>query len=261
MNFLTREVRLFCIALQFLTRVPIPRWVGFEPDWLHASARYFSLVGVAVGAVCAAVLWATSLWWPQSVGAILAVLASLVLTGAFHEDGLADTFDALGGMVSKERALQIMKDSRIGTYGAVALVMALLLKVTLLGHMPLPMALGLAVLAHSASRASAVVLMCALPYAGDPTHTKAKPMAHQVSRWGGAVACLWPLLLTLSLGFTHCVSWLALGMAWAALGVATVLCKAWWQRRLGGITGDTLGATQQITELSMLLFACTSSPP
>jgi adenosylcobinamide-GDP ribazoletransferase len=259
MTILIHELRLFFVALQFLTRVPTPGWGGWKPEWLHASARYFPLVGAAVGVSSALVLWASSLCLPHSVAVILAVLSSLILTGAFHEDGLADTFDALGGLVSKERALQIMKDSRIGTYGAVALVTALLLKTTLLNHMPLPVAMSLTVLAHSASRAAAVVLMCALPYAGDAEHIKAKPMAHQVPWSIGVMSFVWPLLLTLILGFTESVRWSVLVAGWIALVIATLLCARWWQCRLNGITGDTLGATQQITELAVLLLALSAA--
>ncbi|MES3015489.1 MAG: adenosylcobinamide-GDP ribazoletransferase [Pseudomonadota bacterium] len=109
------ELRLFFVALQFLTRVPSPRWVGFEPDWLNQSARWFPLVGAFVGAVAALVLWAASVVFPPAVAVGLSIAVSVLLTGGFHEDGLADTTDALGGAVGRERALEIMKDSRIGS--------------------------------------------------------------------------------------------------------------------------------------------------
>jgi adenosylcobinamide-GDP ribazoletransferase len=251
---LLHELRLFFLALQFLTRVPIPDWVGFEADWLHASARYFPLVGALVGATCALVLWVCSLLFPVQVAVLLAMLWSLCLTGAFHEDGLADTLDALGGVVPRAKALDIMKDSRVGTYGAAALVMSLGLKAAVLSAMPLSLAAPSWVLGHSVSRASAVVLMWCLPYAGDVAQSKAKPMAYRVPMSSMLVACAWPLLLALAAQYWGLFCWPRLACAWAGVAVLTLVCGFWWQRRLGGITGDTLGATQQLTELVFLLL-------
>ena len=126
------ELRLMAIALQFFTRVPVPARVGFEPAWLNASARHFPLVGLLVGAVAALALAVGSQALGTAIGVWLSIAATVWLTGAFHEDGLADTCDALGGAVSRERALEIMKDSRIGTYGAVGLLLVLGLKACLL---------------------------------------------------------------------------------------------------------------------------------
>jgi adenosylcobinamide-GDP ribazoletransferase len=153
------ELRLFFVALQFLTRLPVPRWVGHEPEWLNQSARHFPLVGALVGAAGATVLWGAGTVFPPAVAVGLSMAATLVLTGAFHEDGLADTFDALGGAVSRERALAIMKDSRIGSYGATALVIVLGLKAAALAAMPLALAVPALLIAHTASRAAAVLLI------------------------------------------------------------------------------------------------------
>ena len=250
---MTHELRLFFIALQFLTRVPVPAWVGFEPMWLNQSARYFPLVGSCVGLVGAGVLWASSLVFPLAVGVGLSMAATLVMTGGFHEDGLADTFDALGGAVSRERALEIMKDSRIGSYGALALVVVLGTKAAALASLPLALALPAGLFAHTASRAAATTLIFALPYAGDVAHAKAKPLAQRISgaglmvAWGsvGLVgAALWG-------AFAVPAPWLA-GGALVAL-VACAACGAWLHRRLQGYTGDGLGATQQLSELLVLL--------
>ena len=250
---MTHELRLFFIALQFLTRVPVPAWVGFEPMWLNQSARYFPLVGSCVGLVGAGVLWASSLVFPPAVGVGLSMAATLVMTGAFHEDGLADTFDALGGAESRERALAIMKDSRIGSYGALALLVVLGTKAAALASLPLALALPGLVFAHTASRAAATTLIFALPYAGDVAHAKAKPLAQRISgaglmvAWGsvGLVgAALWG-------AFAVPAPWLA-GGALVAL-VACAACGAWLHRRLQGYTGDGLGATQQLSELLVLL--------
>lgn len=258
------ELRLFAVALQFLTRLPVPASVGFEPAWLNQCVRYFAPVGALVGGVGAVVLVGAAALWPAPVAALLAVAATLCLTGAFHEDGLADTFDALGGVVPRERALAIMKDSRIGTYGAAALVLALCLRVALLAALLAQGALAAAlalVASHLLGRGAAVGVMALLPYAGDAEHAKVKPLATSVGVRGafaaGGVAALgWAMLFALGIGQAAPL-WL---QGWwlapvAVLGVVLAM-RRWLQRRLGGYTGDTLGATEQIAEIVVLaLFA------
>jgi adenosylcobinamide-GDP ribazoletransferase len=247
------ELRLFFIALQFLTRVPAPKWVGFEPDWLNQSARYFPAVGLLVGGIAALVLWAASAVFSPAVAVGLSMAATLLLTGGFHEDGLADTFDALGGAVSRERALTIMKDSRIGSYGALALLVVLGLKAAALASMPLAVAVPALLLGHAVSRAAAVWLIWMLPYAGDVEHAKAKPLTRRVSLQGLCVALLWVFLVAASLIALvpgH-AAWVGTSVVMAAAGGLWML--GWLRKRLGGYTGDALGATQQLTELLALL--------
>ena len=180
------ELRLFFLALQFLTRLPLPRAVAqaaFDPRSLNQAARHFALVGAIVGAAGAIVALLAVRLWPPAVAATLALAFTVWLTAAFHEDGLADTFDALLGAAPREKALAIMKDSRIGSYGAAVLVLSLLLRVLLLAELlrlqPWLAAAAL-VVAHTAGRACAVLLMASLPYAGDEAHAKAKPLARSV---------------------------------------------------------------------------------
>ncbi|MEQ1682578.1 MAG: adenosylcobinamide-GDP ribazoletransferase [Burkholderiaceae bacterium] len=254
------ELRLFFIALQFLTRLPSPRWVGFEPEWLNQSARHFPAVGLLVGAVAALVLVLGQVLFPPAVAVGLSMAATLWLTGAFHEDGWADTCDALGGgaSIGRERALLIMKDSRIGTYGAVALVVMLGLKAATLTALPLALAVPALLFAHTASRAAAVALIRWLPYAGDIEHAKAKPLAQRISGAGLVVALGWVLLLCAALvGAAQRCSEPAVLPA-IVLGLLVIAgtaawCARWFRQRLGGYTGDTLGATQQLTELLALL--------
>ncbi|WP_205833031.1 adenosylcobinamide-GDP ribazoletransferase [Azohydromonas caseinilytica] len=254
---LLHETRLFLVALQFFTRVPIPGWVGFEPAWLQACARHFPLVGLVVGVFGAAVLWAALWVWPPLVAAGLSLAATVWLTGGFHEDGLADTCDGLGGAVRRERALEIMKDSRLGSYGALGLVLVLGLKAAALaalaGHSPLLAGLVLA-WGHAASRGAPVLLMRLLPYGGDPEHAKAKPLATHIGPGGVAVALAHVLaagVLAVALGGPE----LARGLPWALGAIAAVVLwmTRWLRRRLGGFTGDTLGASQQFSELAALL--------
>jgi len=246
-----RESQRLLLALQFLTRVPV-RSAAFDPAELNRSARYFPVIGVLVGGAGALVFAAAAQLWPLPVAVLLSMAATAWFTGGFHEDGLADTCDGLGGAVSRERALAIMKDSRIGSYGALGLVLMLGLKAALLAAQGSILRSACAmVFAHAVSRAAPVLLLALLPYAGDAGHAKARPMAQQVHAADVVIALLTALalaaLLAPPLGVVHTLA--ALGAA----ALATAAMRRWLRRRLGGYTGDTLGATQQGTEAALLL--------
>jgi len=247
------ELRLFFVALQFLTRVPAPAWVGYEPAWLNQSARHFPAVGLFVGGVSALVLALGHAAFGAPVAVGLSMVASVLVTGAFHEDGFADTCDALGGAVGRERALEIMKDSRIGAYGAVGLVLVLGSKAAVLATMPLFAAVPALLLAHTASRAAAVALIRVLPYAGDVEHAKAKPMAQRIETGGVVIALAWVAVVAAALVWRLPDQAGAAGTGLLLALAGTIGCARWLRRRLGGYTGDALGATQQITELLLLL--------
>ena len=244
-----QELRLLICAVQFLTRLPTPRLPAFEPDWIARSARYFPLAGQLVGLLCAAVWLAAGRFWPGLTAAVLAVASGVLITGGFHEDGLADTADGLGGGQNRERRLAIMKDSRIGAFGALALGLVTMLKVTLLaGLTPWAGALAL-VAAHGGARAAAVVVMAALPYSGDPEAAKVKP-APQGVRWSETIFALIlggaPLLL---LGPARAM----LGFVLAGISSASMAGLA--RKLIGGVTGDVLGAVEQLAEVALLMGA------
>ncbi len=254
---MARGLRHFLLALQFFTRIPVTgrlaAWVGYSPAMLRASAAHFPAVGWLVGAIGAAGFWVALVLWSGMVAAVLCVVVTVLLTGAFHEDGLADVADGLGGSQRRERALEIMKDSRIGAFGAIALVLALGLKVALLADLAgqgVVLACGAVVAAHVLSRFAPLLLMRALPYVGGDGG-KAKPLADAVSGSALAVALLWSLPAAALLLFQHGV---AHGVA-ALLAMAAVTFALGWQfrRRLAGFTGDCLGATQQVAELAIYL--------
>lgn len=253
------ELRLFFIALQFFTRLPIPRWVGFEPEWLQQANRYFPAVGVVVGVVVAGVYLLADILFPQTLAVLLSTAAGIYLTGAFHEDGFADTCDGLGGGSTRERALQIMTDSRIGAYGAIGIGLLLAIKCAALITMPGHVAAVALLLAHPWSRVAASSLMWRLEYVKG--EGKAKPMARRLStaEFGvGLATAAVPLAAVLMLDL---LTWQAV-CAGIAAGVAGVL---WLARklvmRLGGYTGDCLGAGQQLSEVLfyLALLAATSA--
>lgn len=268
---MAHELRCLLLALQFLTRIPVTgrlaHWVGYSPQLLRASARYFPLVGAGVGVLTAAVLGLA--WWllppvPAAawVAAVAALAAGLLLTGALHEDGLADTFDGLGGGTTPERALEIMKDSRIGSYGALALGVALLAKCALLASLlqiePLLALLGL-LWGHTVSRCAPLWLLYRHRHVGDRAGVKAKPLADGIGLGGLLWAALLALLVLVGSGWAlvavdAAFNWLvALLAALSGALLAAAPMARRLLRRLGGYTGDGLGATQQAAELGVLL--------
>jgi adenosylcobinamide-GDP ribazoletransferase len=252
---LARQGLFLVCAVQFLTRLPTPRIATFEPDWINRSARYFPLVGLLVGAMAAAVWLAAGRLWQGLPAAGLAVGAGVLITGGFHEDGLADTADGLGGGQTRERRLEIMKDSRIGSYGALALGIVLVLKIALLASLA-PWAGVVALLAaHGGARAAAVVVMAMLPYAGDPEAAKIKPTPQGVE-WPEALVAVGTGGLPLIM-FTPARAALAV-----ALTAAATLAMALLARKLiGGVTGDVLGAVEQLAETGLLMGAAAMVGP
>ena len=247
MGWLWRQARLLLCAVQFLTRIPTPSLRGFEADWITRAARYFPLVGQGVGAISAGVFFLGFQVWGAGVAAVLAISVGLLVTGAFHEDGLADTVDGLGGGQTAERRLEIMKDSRIGTYGVCALVVALGLKAALLASFTAQVGALALLTAHGVGRAAAVFVMRATPYApsGDAGKWKPTPMGVRIGEVVVAlVIAAWPLLFlpTQAVG-----AGLALGLVAALILTRTAM------RLIGGHTGDVLGAVEQVFEVGFLL--------
>lgn len=240
------ELEAFFAALRFFTRCPVPLWVGHSQAGLDRAARYFPLVGALVGGWGALVTWAALAVLPASLAVLLGMAATVLATGGFHEDGLADTCDGCGGGWSREQMLTIMKDSRLGSYGALGLFLALAFKLAALLELAHQGAatVALAILvAHAGSRLAPVLVMRALPYVREDDAAKSKPLARAIDGPGLTVA-------TLSAGLPL----LLLAPQRAALAFAAVLLVAsgasrYFRSRLGGYTGDCLGATQQFAEL------------
>ena len=256
-------IRHYLLALQFFTRIPVTgrlaEWVGYSPAMLRASAAHFPGVGWLVGGLVAAVTWGLLAVLPQSpfaplVAAVLGTAAGVLITGAFHEDGLADVADGLGGSMDRDRALLIMKDSRVGAFGALALVLALLAKVALLALIgsvdETAMCLGL-VAAHVLSRALALVLIRTMPHVGDDASSKSKPLADQITTGSLLVAFGWVIMAFAHVLYTYFAIDLVVPVLLAIAALAWMHRLFW--RRLQGFTGDCLGATQQVCELAFYL--------
>lgn len=244
---LRRELEYFFGAIRFFTRLPVPAWVGHSAEALNHSTRYFPAVGLLVGAIGALVYLGAAQLWPPPVAVLLSMAATIYATGAFHEDGLSDTVDGLGGAWEKLRILEIMKDSRVGSYGVVAMTLALLGKFTLLSSLDgalIPYAL---LAGHALSRFCATLLLATMDYVREDLLAKAKPLATRLS----AGAMLFAVLFVLA-----ALAWLPQekAIAGSALAVlATLWLAAKFKRWLGGYTGDCLGATQQLSEIAFYL--------
>jgi adenosylcobinamide-GDP ribazoletransferase len=241
-----QQVRLFFIALQFFTRLPIPSWVGFEASWLQHASRYFPLVGCVVAAIAAGVYYLAALVLPAPVAAVLSTAASIYVTGAFHEDGFADTCDGLGGGLTRERALEIMKDSRVGAYGAIGIVCMLAAKLSALAMLPPRQAVAALFLAHPLSRLAATALIWRLQYVRG--EGKAKPLAQQMTGAEFAIAAITACMPAALLVVTGWSTPASIAAAALAALVAALWLGRLFVRRLGGYTGDCLGAVQQMAE-------------
>jgi adenosylcobinamide-GDP ribazoletransferase len=245
------ELRYFFTALGYFTRVPVPRWVGYEPHYLNAAARYFPLVGVLIGGLSAVVYLAALRVFPAGVAVLLSMAASLLVTGAFHEDGLADCVDAFGGAYTREDVLRIMHDSRIGAFGAIALVIALALKWQTLAALPPMRAASLMIAAHAASRTCAISYLATLDYVR--AEGKAKPVAQRLSAGAFMCAAIFGLPWLLWPNGLAAPDWRFAGSVAVVLLVLRVAMGRYFVRRIGGYTGDCLGFAQQVFELSIYL--------
>ncbi|WP_084396615.1 adenosylcobinamide-GDP ribazoletransferase [Henriciella aquimarina] len=243
------ELAKLALAIQFLTRLPLPAKIGYTPERLAATPAYYPLVGLMIGAICAGAYWLAALALPQMVSVIVALGTGLILTGAFHEDGLADTFDGIGGGLTREKTLAIMKDSRIGTYGTAALVVILLLKATALSSMPVWLTFAAFIAAHGLSRLSAVMVIATSRYVRD--EGTGKPVARGLSHAGLTMACLTGALVIVLWPLVQPFPAMLAGLGGLALG--HILMRLFFENKLGGYTGDTLGAVQQLSETGFYL--------
>ena len=276
-EFVLQFFRHYLLSLQFFTRIPVTGrladWVGFSPAMLRASAGHFPGVGVLVGALVAGFSTMLLMALPQTgsaplVAAALGTALGVLITGAFHEDGLADVADGLGGSADRDKALVIMKDSRVGAFGAIAVVLMLLSKVALLallGDVSAPLMCAALFAAHVVSRTWPLLTIRWMPHVGDAAGSKSKPLADQISAGALVTGFAWCFgALALVMCAQAATEFIAIDLAADGLllallnavvlsGVAWVLMARWFWRRLGGFTGDCLGATQQVCELAFYL--------
>ena len=242
---------LFALAMGFFSRLPMPKNTPYSEERMNRSGRYFSTVGLLLGVLCGGVFLLLDVLLPSAIAIFLMMSFSLMLTGAFHEDGLTDMADGIGGGMTLERRLTIMKDSRIGTYGASALIMALLGKWVLLNELVSMAGLFIVIVTgYTFSRAIAASLIYDMPYVSDLDTSKSKPLANKQTKGEFVFLMLIGLLPSLWFGlvFTFVLALIAY--------VFRLGFKKWLIARIGGFTGDCLGAAQQLMELLIyIVFA------
>lgn len=241
-------VRQILLAVSFLTRIPIYRLDLSKTDFARATV-YFPLVGTLIGCLGAGVFWLSHLWFSTSISVALALAFLMLLTGGLHEDGLADAFDAFGSKHTKEEILETMRDSRIGTYAALALIMAVLLKFLTISQMAPHTIIPAFVLAHTISRWAMLPTLALLPY---PRNSAAIS-----KRFVEAVATMPKWHLLISATFTIIPSFLLIGYKGIALillaTVVGLLFTWYFWKKLRGATGDCYGTIQQCSEVFLYL--------
>ncbi len=251
-----KELQIFLTAVMFYSRIPCPAWVDHSEEYLNKATRYFPLVGWIVGLIAIGVLVLVYPVLGVEIAIILSMGASVLTTGAFHEDGFADMCDGFGGGWTTEQVLTIMKDSRLGTYGAIGLFLMLLLKFFLTLQVVETvetdwLMTGLILISsHSLSRFTATSVMLSLPYVQDIDKSKMKPVAKVL-----------PVKEITTAGFFGILPFaglIALQQQWMLLlvFVPLLITRAYlirtFRKRLEGYTGDCLGAVQQVSEVVVL---------
>lgn len=251
-----QEINIFFTAVMYYTRIPCPSWVAYKEHNLHQATRYFPLIGWIVGLIAGIIYLAASYLFGAALGVLLSMAGSILLTGAFHEDGLADTCDGFGGGWTKERILEIMKDSRIGTYGAVGLILILSIKFfsiqRLLTNDFQPFTLLLMfITAHSLSRMVASSFIFTHDYVRISEDSKAKPVAQKVAIHNLIMGSVWAFIPLITL--TCFVAKPLLLTVLIPLYLIKIYLGRYFTKWIGGYTGDGLGATQQISEVIIYL--------
>lgn len=246
-KILKKEIHIFLTGLMFYTRIPCSKWVNHSEEYLNKATKYFPLIGWVVGGFTAGVFYFAQYLLPIPVSIILSMICGVLLTGAFHEDGFADVCDGFGGGWTRDKILEIMKDSLIGAYGTLGLVLIILLKFVLLISIKVSLIPFVLIVAHSLSRFTAATFIFTHEYAREDKGSKVKPVAKKNS-----VSHL------IYAGFFGLVPILLLNNQIYFLIILPVLLLEWYlgkyfNKWIGGYTGDCLGATQQLTEIIIYL--------
>ena len=240
------QIKVFFTALMFYTRIPCPSWVDHSPEYINKSTRYFSLIGLIVGGIGAIVFILFNYIFSSTIAILFSLVSTIWITGAFHEDGFADVLDGFGGGWTKEKKLEIMKDSRLGTYGTIGLILILLIKYQLIHEIHVPSIALSIISAHALSRFFASTLITYLPHVTS-TGSKSKPVADGMP------------LASVFFSFAIAVVPLLFFKNWIiAITIPVMFLLSWYmaikfKRNIGGYTGDCLGATQQVCEIGFYL--------
>lgn len=245
----TKEWNTLLTALMFYTRIPVPGNILFSADELNRSTRYFPFMGFVVGIAGALVFWGSGFIFPHAVAVIFSMVATIYITGAFHEDGFADFCDGFGGGYTKSKILEIMKDSRLGTYGAIGLFLILMLKFQCLSLFSGIDYIKILIAAHVFSRLSPVVIIYSTSYVREDAESKVKPIGHKGSLKTLLIAVITGILSLMLMPFSLVFLLILLGISVSIF----IVFRRYIIHKIGGYTGDVLGALQQLTEIGFYI--------
>lgn len=243
-----KQINIFLLALSFYTRIPVKLPLDYSVDNMNKTTRFFPLIGLLVGGIGALVFWGISFVLSPLLAMILSTAATIYTTGAFHEDGFADFCDGFGGGYTKEKIIDIMKDSRIGTYGASGLLLILLTKIFTVstlqtGKIPLVI-----IAAHGLSRVMPVIVIYTANYVRDNVTSKIKPIGKKGSTFDLISAIIF------GSGLLLFFPWMFVTIVVPVLLLITFVFRRYIIRKIEGYTGDCLGALQQISETAFYLI-------
>jgi len=245
---LLKEYYIFLSAVMFFSRIPVFRFFEDKPEYRNAHIKYLPLVGALLGILQTGVFLAANAFLPFEVSLAVTMIAGLIFTGAFHEDGLADTADGIGGGYTKEKILSIMKDSRIGTFGTAAFVSALALKFILLKHFSPSVIPFILIASQAVSRVFPLMMVLTSEYVSENSTSKSKFVATLISGPGfifGLISGLGSLFLFYPQPQPFAV--------FPVMVLLFLVVRKYFTDAVGGYTGDILGAIQQIFELLFLI--------
>ncbi|MBS0028575.1 adenosylcobinamide-GDP ribazoletransferase [Chitinophaga sp. 22321] len=249
-----KQWQLLLTAIMFYTRIHVPVSIPYSPEMLNKATRYLPLIGWITGIFMIAVLYILSNIAPPMVSILLAIITGVWVTGAFHEDGFADMCDGFGGGWTKEKILEIMKDSRIGTYGMLGLLLIMTLKYLTLRELPLRLVVLAIMTAQPLSRFMAITVIYTHKYVRENNDSKAKPIANGIT--------LSDLMMAAAFGVLPFLAAIIYLRNYTLLLTIPALLLARWylvrlmQKWIGGYTGDCLGAVQQVSETVIYLCFC-----
>lgn len=242
-----KQLHILLNAIMFYTRIPVPVNLPYSDEMLNRSTRYFPFIGWIIGGSGAAVFYGLQFIMPLELALLLSMITTIFITGAFHEDGFADFCDGLGGGYTRERILLIMKDSRIGTYGSVGLVGMLATKFASL-HAITPHDIPIILIAgHALSRLMPILIIYTSKYSREDATSKSKPIGQKGKGFDFVIALFFGMTLLIFIPVEFVIGIIPV------LLLITFVFRGYLNRKIGGYTGDCLGALQQISETTFYL--------
>ena len=249
---MAKEIKLFFTALMFFTRIPCPAWVGYSKELLNNSLKYFTVIGWIVGGFSVLICWLSLFIFPLSISILISMSASILITGALHEDGFTDVCDSFGGGWGKEQILTIMKDSRIGAYGVIGIILILSFKFAALYEIAKysSSVLLFSILnAHASGRFMALTVIQTSNYVQDLDKSKSKPMGNAKLNNGKIFFSFFTALMPMVCFVNNWYLMFAMPICY----IPKLYLENYFKKHIGGYTGDCIGAVQQVCEVSFYL--------